>query len=149
MTSNLTYNELIDHLDRYNTDPMVRRLLEYINDKEENIIEGLIEVGMDPVDGRIQGDDGWHLPGPYIRELRHDVDYYQSESNDWQEKYQDMKEERDRLRARSVADLMAEMREQVKRAEAARDEASRRAQIYQAENAELAEKITVWQVLEK
>ena len=104
MNTNLTYNELIDHLDRYSNDPFVHRLLAFIGDKEENIIEGLIEVGMDPVDGRIEGDTGYFLPGPYIRELRHDVDYFQSESNEWQEKYNDMKAERDRLKSRSVAD---------------------------------------------
>lgn len=147
MTSNLTYKELINYLDLYSTDPMVRKLLEYINDKEENIIEGLVEVGMDE-DGRIEGDNGWHLPGPYIRELRHDVDYYQTESNEWQEKYEDMKAERDKLKARSVAELLEEMNNLVRRARADQQEAERTATVLKSRNAELEEKINVWKVME-
>ena len=148
MNLNLTYKEIIDHLDRYSTDPMVHRLLGMILEKEETIIEGLLEVGMDE-DGRIEGNDGWYLPGPYINHLRTELDYYEGEAREWEEKYADMKDERDRLKARSVADLLSEMREQVRRAESARDEASRRAQNYKTENEELTEKINVWSILEK
>lgn len=148
MNCNLTYNELRDHLDRYSTDPMVRKLLEYIDDKEENIIEGLIDVGMDPLNGRIEGDSGWFLPGPYISELRNDVDFFQRESQGWEEKYEDMKAERDRLKARSVADLLADMQEKIRRAEAEAREADRILTQYRARNKDLEEKINVWKVLE-
>lgn len=149
MTPNLTYNELLDYLDRYNTDPMVRKLLEYIRDQEENIIEGLIDIGMDPKDGRIEGDDGYYLPGPYIEQLRNDVDYHMRESHAWEDKYTDMREERDRLKARSVADLLSNMEELVKRAEAQAKEADRITTVYKARNRELEDKINVWQILEK
>lgn len=148
MNCNLTYNELRDHLDRYSTDPLVRKLLEYIDDKEENIIEGLIDVGMDPLNGRIEGDNGWFLPGPYISELRNDVDFFQRESQGWEEKYEDMKAERDRLKARSVADLLADMQEKIRRAEAEAREADRILTQYRARNKDLEEKINVWKVLE-
>jgi len=148
MNCNLTYNELRDHLDRYSTDPLVRKLLEYIDDKEENIIEGLIDVGMDPLNGRIEGDSGWFLPGPYISELRNDVDFFQRESQGWEEKYEDMKAERDRLKARSVADLLADMQEKIRRAEAEAREADRILTQYRARNKDLEEKINVWKVLE-
>jgi hypothetical protein len=127
---------------------MVHKLLEYINDKEENIIEGLIDIGMDPINGRIEGDNGWSLPGPYISELRNDVDYYQRESQEWEEKYEDMKEERNRLKARSVADLLADMNEKIKRAEAEAREVDRIATQLKARNKDLEEKINVWKVLE-
>lgn len=146
---NLSYNELRDYLDRYNTDPKVRMLLEYINDKEENIIEGLVEVGMDPDTGRIEGDYGWHLPGPYISELRNDVDFHQRESQEWEEKYNDMREERDRLKSRSVADLLSNMQELIRRAEAEAREADRLVTQYRARNKDLEDKINVWQILEK
>ncbi len=148
MNCNLTYNELRDHLDRYSTDPLVHKLLEMITDKEENIIEGLVEIGMDPITGRIEGDYGWHLPGPYISELRNDVDYHQREAQEWEEKYTDMKDERDRLKARSVADLLADMQEQIRRAEAEARETDRLITQYRARNKDLEEKINVWKVLE-
>jgi hypothetical protein len=149
MTTNLTYNELIDYLDRYNQDPFVRKLLEFLGDREENMIEGLIEVGMDPKDGRIEGDDGWYLPGPYIEKLRNEVDFYYRESQEWEEKYEDASVERDRLKARSVADLMAEMEGRIRRAEANVREADRMVTVYKTRNAELEDKINVWQILEK
>lgn len=148
MNSNLTYNELRDHLDRYNTDPLVRRLLAFINDKEENIIEGLIDIGMDE-DGRIEGDDGWYLPGPYIQKLRQDASYFEDEAHSWEEKYEDMKDERNRLKARSVAELMKEMEERIRRAEVNAREADRVATQLQQKNADLEEKINVWSILEK
>ena len=148
MNSNLTYNELIDYLDRYNTDPMVRRLLEYIADKEETIIEGLVDVGMGE-DGRIEGDDGWYLPGPYIQKLRQDASYFEDEARSWGEKYEDMKDERNRLKARSVAELMTEMEERIRRAEVTAREADRVATQLQKKNADLEEKINVWSILEK
>jgi hypothetical protein len=149
MTSNLTYKELIDYLDRYNTDPMVRRLLEMVMDKEETIIEGLIEVGMDPFDCRIEGDDGYYLPGPYIQKLKQDVDFQYQEAQDWEEKYYDMKDERDKLKARSVADLLQEMKFQVDRANSERESADRVATQLKMRNAELEEKINVWTIMEK
>lgn len=149
MTPNLTFNELIDYLDRYNQDPFVRKLLEFLRDKEENIIDGLVEVGMDPEDGRIEGDDGWYLPGPYIEKLRNDVDFYYRESQEWEEKYEDAIVERDRLKARSVADLLKEMEERIRRAEVNMREADRICTQYKAKNAELEDKINVWQILEK
>jgi hypothetical protein len=146
--TNLTYNELRDYLDRYSTDPMVHKLLEYISDKEENIIEGLVDVGMDPLTGRIEGDYGWHLPGPYISELRNDVDYHQRESQEWEEKYEDMKAERDRLKSRSVADLLSNMQELIRRAEAEAREADRISTQLKARNKDLEDKINVWKVME-
>lgn len=147
-TANLTYNELRDYLDRYNTDPMVRKLLEYINNKEENIIEGLIDVGMDPENFLIPGDNGWSLPGPYIEELRNEADYYRREMQEWEDKYTDMKEERDRLKSRSVADLLSNMQELIKRAEAEAREMDRIATQLKARNKDLEEKINVWKVIE-
>ena len=102
MNLNLTYKETIDHLDRYSTDPLVHRLLAMILEKEENIIEGLLEVGMDPEDCRIEGNDGHYLPGPYIRHLRNELDYYEGEARDWEDKYADMKDERDKYKARKI-----------------------------------------------
>lgn len=146
----LTYKELVNYLDLYNDDPMVRQLLAYIDEKEEMIIEGLVDAGMDPDDCRFESDHGgWHLPGPYIQELRSDADFYQREMQEWQEKYDDMKSERDRLKARSVADLLADMQEKIRRAEGQAQDADRIATQLKARNRDLEEKINVWTIMEK
>lgn len=144
----LTYKELVNYLDLYNDDPMVRQLLAYIDEKEEMIIEGLVDAGMDPDDCRFEGDNGWSLPGPYIHDLRNDVDFYRREMQEWEEKYEDMKDERDRLKSRSVADLLSNMQELIKRAEAEAREADRILTQYKARNKDLEEKINVWTIIE-
>ncbi len=147
--TNLTFKELVHYLDFNSTDPMVRRLLAYINDQEESIIEGLVQAGMDPINCRFDRDGYYHSPGEMIEKLRNDLDYAERESAEWEEKYRNVKDERDRLRARSVADLINEMDEQVKIAHAARNNSDRIAEKYKQENQELQNKIDVWTIMEK
>ena len=149
MNTNLTYQELIRHLDMYSTDPIVRKLIEYIGEKEETIIESLVEAGMDPVDCRFQTDMGYCYPGEYITELRKNLDFYQEEASTWEYKYEDMKDERDRLQARSVANLLHEMNLQIKRAQDQAHDADRTATQLKQRNKDLEEKINVWQILER
>ncbi len=147
--TNLTFKELIHYLDFNSTDPMVRRLLTYINDQEESIIEGLVQAGMDPINCRFDYDGSYHSPGEFISKLRNDTDYAEREAAEWEEKYYNIKDERDRLRARSVAELLNEMNEQVKRAHADRNNSDRIAEKYKQENEELQNKINVWTILER
>ena len=147
--TNLTYKELVLYLDFNSTDPMVRRLLEYINNQEENIIEGLVQAGMDPINCIFDRDGFYHSPGEMIEKLSNDLDYAERESAEWEEKCYRFKEERDQLQTRSVATLLSEMNEQVKRAQADRNNSDRVAEKYKQENQELQNKINVWTILEK
>lgn len=147
--TNLTYKELVHYLDFNSTDPMVRRLLEYINNQEENIIEGLVQAGMDPINCIFDYDGSYHSPGEFISKLRNDTDYAEREAAEWEEKCYRFKEERDQLQTRSVATLLSEMNEQVKRAQADRNNSDRVAEKYKQENQELQNKINVWTILEK
>ena len=149
MNCNLTFKELIQYLDYTSTDPLVQRLLGYIKDKEENIIEGLVEAGMDPINCSFDYDGYYHSPGQFIDQLRNDVDYHERMALEWEEKYYRMKEERDQLRARSVAELLNDMNERIKRIEAERNNSDRIARKYEEENRELTEKINVWKILER
>lgn len=147
--TNLTYKELVHYLDFTSTDPLVRRLLEYINSQDESIVEGLVQAGMDPIAYTFDYDGFYHSPGEFISKLRNDTDYAEREAGEWEEKYYQAKDERDRLRARSVSDLLSEMNEQVKRAQADRNNSDRIAEKYKQENQELQNKINVWNILER
>lgn len=147
--TNLTFKELVHYLDFTSTDPMVRRLLEYINDKEESIVEGLVDVGMDPVEFRFDYDGYYYSPGQYIEQLVNDADYSERMAQEWEEKYYRMKEKHDRLQARSIADVLNEMKNQLISAEEESRRATRIAKKYEEENRELLEKINVWKILEK
>ena len=141
----LTPGELISYLELTNTDPLVRRLLSLL--QNENIKTELIKVGMDPSDCEFKEDWEYYSPGEYIRHLRGEVDYYSRESEEWEVKYHEMEKERDRLKARSVANLLHEMEEQVKRAQDDTHKAKRIAERYAEENKELTNKINVWHTM--
>lgn len=148
MNSNLSFKELINYLDLHNTDPMVRKLLEYISIKEENIIDGLVQAGMSPVDFQFDYDGYYYTPGQFIERLRSDLDYHERESAEWEGKFHSMREERNRFRARSVADILSDMSEQIRKAESERDQANRIITRVQEKNKELEDKINVWHTIE-
>lgn len=108
----------------------------------------LYRVGMDD-DMRFEGDYEYYSPGDYIEHLRSDADYHRQESSEWQHKYEDMKDERDSLRARSVADLLSEMETQVRNAKNAKYTAEQEMHRVQQQNRELQEKINVWTIMER
>ncbi len=146
--TNLTFKELIHYLDFNSTDPVVRQLLKYFDDLEESVVEGLVQAGMDPSNCSFDYDGFYHSPGEFISKLRNDVDYAERMASEWEEKYYQIKDERDQLQARSVATLINEMNEQVKRAQADRNNSDRIAEKYRQENQELQSKINVWKILE-
>lgn len=127
---------------------MVRRLLEYIDDKEENIIEGLVEAGMDPINCTFDYDGYYHTPGQLIDKLRNDVDYAERDAQEWEEKYYRIKDERDQLKTRTVAKLLHEMNQLVTQSKEEAYAASRSMEKYKQENEELQNKINVWKILE-
>ena len=148
MNSCLTFKELVHYLDMTTTDPMIRRLLDFVLEGEENIVHGLLDAGMDPHDFRFHDDGMWHTPGDYVMHLRNELDFHEREASEWRYKYEDMKDERDGLRARSVADLLSEMNTQLRRSEVERENIARAARAVELENKELKDKINVWTILE-
>lgn len=142
----LSTNELIHYLDLTTTDPMVRRLIELI---QSNTLKAeLVEVGMDPEDCEFHYEGNYYRPSEYIRQLHSDIDYHQREAADWESQHYEMERERDRLKTRSVADLLHSMEELNRQYIAERDQAKRLAERYAQSNKELNDKINVWKILE-
>ena len=111
--SHLTDDELIRYLDNTSTDPIVRRLVQIFIENDDMIFRQLVDVGMDR-DGRFESDYE-HLPvGQYIEYLRNEVDYYQREAEELEYKLDDEKEKSKRLSARSIAEVMSELNEQIR-----------------------------------
>lgn len=146
---NLTYRELVHHLDLYSTDPLVRRLIDYIVGGEDTVMSSLIDAGMDPMSYEFSDSYEYYSPGQYIEHLRKLCDDVEQDLRIAQDDLSDMTDERDRYKNRSVADLMASMSEEVRRAHTDRDNANRVARKYEQENDELKEKINVWTIMER
>lgn len=139
--------ELIRYLDIYSDDPLIRRLVKI--SQHGGIIDDLVQAGMDINTKEFEGDHGYYSVGDYIQHLRDDVTYHENEASDWQSKYEDMRDERDALKARSVADLLREMEDQVRVARELKYMAEQeRARVVQ-QNKDLQEKINVWTIMER
>lgn len=142
----LTATELINYLDITSNDPVVRRLLSLL--QNETIKTELIGVGMDPVDCEFKEDWEYYSPGAYIEHLRNEVDYYQRESDEWETRCGELEIECNKLKARSVAQLLEEMERSVKHAKSEAYEANRSRERIEQENKDLRDKINVWKVIE-
>lgn len=105
----LTTKELIRYLDLTSTDPLVRKLIQLLQD--ESLIEELEAVGMDP-DSKVFKDDGWEYrsPGEYIEHLRREVDYYVGERNHAEDQVLELEAEIKRLGTMSIVNFIADVK---------------------------------------
>lgn len=110
--NHLTDDELIRYLDNTTNDPIVRRLIDIFLNNDNMIFQQLVDVGMDK-DGRFESDYEYLPVGQYIEHLRNEVDYYQREAEELEYKLEDEKEKSKRLSARSIAEVMSELKEQI------------------------------------
>lgn len=146
---NYTYHELVHYLDLHSTDPLVRRLIDMLVTNENSVVEQLIHEGMDPIRHTFNYDHQDMDVGEYLRQLKHDCQYYEDEMWVAQQEREEEEKKRRRLETRSVAELMYNMEELVKRANAERDQANRVVRKVEQENEELKDKINVWTILER
>lgn len=148
-TSNLNINELIHYLDITSTDPTVRRLVDLLLERELTLYDELVDAGMDPQSYTFYYDGSSHYsPGEYINELRQNVNYFEQEMNIAQEERDDAVREADKLKVRSVMQLMEEVYRERTIARETAYQANKEAAELRAKNAELEEKINVWKVME-
>ena len=110
--NHLTDDELIRYLDNTSDDPIVRRLIDIFLNNDNMIFQQLVDVGMNK-DGRFESDYEYLPVGQYIEHLRNEVDYYQREAEELEYKLEDEKEKSKRLSARSIAEVMSELKEQI------------------------------------
>lgn len=101
--NHLTDNELIDHIIKYDEDPVRVRLATHMQRVAGAIIDDLIDAGMD--DTWCTFENTYH-PGQYIRHLENEVEYL----ND---KLSDANKEIKNLQARTVAELIQELNQDI------------------------------------
>ncbi len=102
----LTDRELVEYLDKYSDDPVIRRLISIALDSQSDItdlIEDLEDAGMDPA---YQAFDGYQTPGQYIRNLENSVQEYENENNQ-------LKDELEELKTKTVIQFISEVKDQM------------------------------------
>ena len=107
----MTARELIHYLDLYNTDPVVRLLLEKIS--HEDYLTELIDLGMDSNTYTFRSEyGGAYTLGEYIRHLRESLQGTEDELDELKYKYDDLQETCDELKTRSIMDFIEEVKQE-------------------------------------
>ena len=138
----MTCREMIHYLDLNSTDPVVRKLVQYF--AGAGLITELEEAGMDPATQTFTEDNDIMDPGEYIESLRRRLRYAEDDLSELQYKYEQVVEERDELKTRSIMDFVQEVwQEKRTNAELVR-EAMATVKSYKDENNRLKEQIDMW-----
>lgn len=141
-TEHLTTKELINYLDFTSTDPMVRRLIQLL--QEEGLVHELVEVGMDPVGRTFEHDWQYLSPGNYIVQLRNDAEYYMDERNQMELEKDELEREVARLSTLSLVSFIADVQHKLEMTNMECARANKRAEQERELRKEAEQKFEFW-----
>ena len=133
----LTDKELIDYTLKFDTDPVRVRLANIMDNMPGAILDDLEDAGMDPVFCNFENT---YLPGQYIRHLESELEIYQDDNVQ-------LRKEIEELKARSIMDLIAELKQEIKTADWMASEARRERDKLEVECNRMKDKMKVWTAL--
>lgn len=136
---NLSDNELVDYVIKHDNDPIRLRLATHMQRVQGAIMDDLIDAGMDDV--WCTFENSYH-PGQYIRHLENEIEYLNDQAT------QNLKEIEE-LKARTVMDLIAELKQEIKTAEWSMKEAYRERNVAVEEREKMKHKLDMWAVLNR
>lgn len=105
--NHLTDQELIDYTIKFSDDPIKVRLASVMDNMPGAILDDLERAGMDPVFCNFENT---YLPGQYILHLESELEVYHDENAQ-------LREELEELKARTVLDFIAELKQEIVTAE--------------------------------
>lgn len=143
--NNLSPKELVNYLDLHSEDPVVRRLIELL--QEGSIVGELVEAGMDPNFNTFKDDWQDYSPGAYIEHLRSDLDYYVRESDELQSQVYDLEKEITRLSTTSLVKFIADVHGQLESAKMSEQRAVNKAETERKLRKEAEQKFEFWEKL--
>lgn len=135
--THLTDNELIQHVIKFDTDPVRVRLATIMERMPGCILDSLEVAGMDPDTCLFENT---YDAGQYISHLENEIEYLQRELNEEQK-------ERKKLEARDVVALLAEVNDYVKSLERGHKVLYEKLHEEQKEHKETAHKLKMWGAL--
>lgn len=142
--NHLTDNELLDYIIKYDNDPIRVRLATHMQRVAGAIIDDLVDAGMDDTycEFRSVVTEGKYLPGAYIRHLENEIEYLQLQ-------IEQSTKEINELKARTVMDLIAELKQDIKTAEWSMREAYRELDKAREERNDMKHKMDMWAILNR
>lgn len=132
--NHLTDRELIDYTLKFDADPVRVRLAMIMENMPGAILDDLEDAGMDPVFCNFENT---YLPGQYIRHLESELDVYHDENRQ-------LREELEELKARTVMDLIAELKQEIKTADWMAAEARRERDQLKGDHDKMKSKLSMW-----
>lgn len=139
--------ELLNYLDLNSTDPVIRRLVSMLSSTRGGLVGDLVEAGMDPSTWMFTDEYQDYYPGDYITHLRKQAEYATDELWVAERERDDMREERDKLKIRSVIDILSEAQTAILTANSLTRDAVRTADKASEENKLLREQLGMWTIM--
>lgn len=136
--NHLTDDELVKYVIKLDDDPIRLRLATYMERIKGAIIDDLHDAGMDETYCVFRGEwGGDYLPGQYIKHLEEDLRIAYDELHQLREELKEQK-------ARTVAELIAELRQEITTQGYMRREAELAKGRAEDEAKEVKEKLKMW-----
>jgi hypothetical protein len=143
--NSLSDKELLNYLDLYNDDPLVRRLLKIL--EEGSIVQELVDAGMDPTNRTFEHDWQHLSPGDYIEQLRRDMEYHIEERDEIEQEKEHLEREVTRLSTMSLVKFIADVHQTLEMNKSERDRAVRQSEHERKLRNEAEQKFEFWEKL--
>lgn len=147
--NSMTDTELLHYLDIYSDDLLIRRLVDVLGRTRGALLTDLEHAGMDPDTWMFKTDWQSMYPGDYIIHLETQLRHSEEELSGLQYKYDDLEEEYDRLKTRSIMDFVEEVKQEQRANQELVRESVATVQAFKKENERLKEQIDMWGRLNK
>jgi hypothetical protein len=146
--NHLSNSELLVYLDKHSTDPLIVRLVNILMEKQYGLVSDLLAAGMNEQTWTFSPDSyNEFYPGQYISHLCDKLDHALDDLEDCELQLKHAKEEIEDLKARTVAELIAELHQEVRAANFRTDEAEKWRRKAQQEVETTRDKMKVWRAL--
>jgi hypothetical protein len=146
--NHLSNSELLVYLDKHSTDPLIVRLVNILMEKQYGLVSDLLAAGMNEQTWTFCPDNyNEYYPGQYISHLRDKLDHALDDLEHSEFLLKQANEEIDELKARTVAELIAELHTEVRTANFRADEAEKWRRKAQVEVETTRDKMKVWRAL--
>lgn len=142
--NSMTDVEMLHYLDLYSDDPVIRRLVDVLQNTRGALLADLENAGMDPKTWTFKTDWQDQYPGDYIMQLRSNVESAQEEMDELRYKYENLKDKYDELKTRNIMQFIEEVKQEQRANQELVREAMATVQAYKNENENLKEKIDMW-----
>jgi hypothetical protein len=141
--------ELLHYLDLYSTDPVIRRLVNFLSNTRGGLITDLEAAGMDPHTWQFETEWQSMYPGDYIQQLRRDRDEAESDLAYTKHELEEANRELYELKTRSIMDFVQEVWQEKKAATAKVQQAQEEINQVKKQNDKLKEQIDMWAAMNR